>query len=62
VKCGSKPLILRSLVLYVMLMGLTKVDIVLEVEGLEEAVETVAVDVVVVMDLRGKAVTAMARR
>jgi len=45
-----------------MLMGLTKVDIVLEVEGLEEAVETVAVDVVVVMDLRGKAVTAMARR
>lgn len=61
-KCGSKPLILRSLVLYVMLMGLTKVDIVLEVEGLEEAVETVAVDVVVVMDLRGKAVTAMARR
>ena len=59
---GSTQLMHRSRVLLETLTDLTDVDMVPEVEGADEAVKTVAMDVVVVMDPRGNAATTMARR
>ena len=43
-------------------MGLTDADIILEIEGVKEVVKTVAVNMMVVMDLQRNTATTVARR